>query len=265
MSIDENKVIVPLKDGDEAFSKSQNITKEKLQQFMPRGTSTKVTDDIVKLIHSIEQDTGLAQEVTEERLMGAMHLLGKQGVTLEKLINAVKFCSLKRYMTNKKAWAITFPEEYDRLMSMNAQVDNHVSMYNSTYLVVELDKMMIVPFYLMYDKYKHEALERQVNLMRGIGANDDDRVSPHIQHLASKTVYEMLKSPEDKTVELKIGASDAMIAQQEEMNRNIAKIVEMQAQGFKSGGKAKDLQKIHIIKETDEGAIDAEIEDDDEY
>jgi len=249
-----------LKKGDEAFAKSQNITKEKLQKFMPKGTSTKVTDDIIALIHSIENDTGLAQEVAEERLMGSMHLLGKQGVTLEKLINAVKYCSLKKHMTNKQAWAITFPDEYDRLIQRGAEVDSHVSMYNSTYLVVEIDKMMIVPFYIMYDKYKHDALERQVNLMRGIGANDYDRVSPHIQHLASKTVYEMLKSPEDNTVELKIGASDAMIAQQQELSDNIARLVEQQALGFRNGGKAIDVQKVHIKKVEDEDLIDADYE-----
>ena len=51
----------------------------------------------------------------------------------------------------------------------------------------------------------------QAKLMRGIGAKEDDYVSPHVQHLASKTVYEMLKSPEDNTIELKVGASDALI------------------------------------------------------
>lgn len=247
-----------IKEGDEAFAKSQNITKEKLQKFMPKGTSTKVTDDIVALIHSIENDTGLAQEVAEERLMGSMHLLGKQGITLEKLINAVKYCSLKRHMTNRQAWAIVFPDEYDKIVSSGREVDSHVSMYNSTYLVVEIDKMMIVPFYIMYDKYKHEALETQVNLMRGIGANDDDRVSPHIQHLASKTVYEMLKSPEDNTIELKVGASDAMIAQQQELNDSLSRIIEMQALAFKNGGKAKDIQKVHIKK--DEEFVEADYE-----
>jgi hypothetical protein len=253
--MNESKDIKPIKEGDEAYSKSQNITKEKLQRFMPKGTSTKVTDDIVEIIHSIENDTGLAQEVAEERLLGTMHLLGKQGVTLEKLINAVKFCSLKKHMSNKRAWEIVFPDEYDRIVNSGREVDSHVSMYNSTYLVVEIDKMMLVPFHIMYDKYKHEALETQVNLMRGIGANHDDRVTPHIQHLASKTVYEMLRGPEDRSFELKVGASDALVAQNREMLEGIQEIVRMQAEGFKNGGKAKDIQKIHFKKSKEEEEI----------
>lgn len=256
----DNKPII--NKGDPIVPESQNITVEKLQKFIPKGTNIKVTEDIVKIINNIENDTGLNQNYAEERVMSSLQLLGKQGVTLEKLVNAVKYCTLKRHMTNKKAWAITFPAEYDRIVARGGNIDTHVSMFNSTYLVVEIDKMMLVPFYIQYDALKHEALERQANLMRGIGANKSDYVSPHIQHLASKAVYEMLKAPEDRSIELKIGQSDAAIEQQREMSENIAKIVEMQAQMFKNGGKAKDIQKIHLVKQDD--YIEAEVDDDDE-
>ena len=256
----DNKPII--NKGDPIVPESQNITVEKLQKFIPKGTSIKVTEDIVKIINNIENDTGLNQNYAEERVMSSLQLLGKQGVTLEKLVNAVKYCTLKRHMTNKKAWAITFPAEYDRIVARGGNIDTHVSMFNSTYLVVEIDKMMIVPFYIQYDALKHESLERQANLMRGIGANKSDYVSPHIQHLASKAVYEMLKAPEDRSIELKIGQSDAAIEQQREMSENIAKIVEMQAQMFKNGGKAKDIQKIHLKKDDD--YIEAEVDYDDE-
>jgi len=251
----------PIKVGDEAFSKPQNITKEKLKEFMPKGTSSKVTDEIIDIIVSIENDTGLAQEVAEERLLGAMHLLGKQGVTLEKLINAVKYCSLKRHMTNKQAWSIVFPAERDRIIARGAEIDSHVSMFNSTYLVVEIDKMMLVPFYIMYDKYKHEALETQVNLMRGVSANGEDKVSPHVQHLASKAVYEMLEGPADKTIELKMGASDSTVSQNQEMLETIKDLVRIQSEAFKSGRNAKDIQKIHFAKKSEEDIIDLEEED----
>ena len=40
-------------------TESQNITVEKLKQFMPRGTNAKVTEDIVKIIQNIENDIGV--------------------------------------------------------------------------------------------------------------------------------------------------------------------------------------------------------------
>ena len=263
--IDEmlNKEPLPLiKKGDAAFCNSQNITKEKLQKFMPKGTSSNVTEDIVKIIHNIENDTGVSQEYAEEQVMSCMGLLGKQGVTLEKLVNAVKFCCLKRHYDNKKSWAIVFPKKYDELVANGKYIDSHVSEYNSTYCVVEVDKMMMVPFYLQYNHLKHEALMTQAKLMRGIGAKENDYVSPHVQHLASKTVYEMLKSPEDNTIELKVGASDALIEQHREMNENIAKLVAQQASGFRQGLNTADIQKVHIKKSDD--IIDVDLKDDDE-
>ena len=261
-----NKEPLPLiKKGDAAFCNSQNITKEKLQKFMPRGTNAKVTEDIVKIIQNIENDIGVNQEYAEEQVMSCMSLMGKQGVTLEKLVNAVKFCTLKRHYDNKKAWAIVFPAKYDELVANGKFIDSHVSEYNSTYCVVEVDKMMMVPFYLQYNHLKHESLMKQANLMRGIGAKPDDYVSPHVQHLASKTVYEMLKSPEDNTIELKVGVSDALVEQNREMADNIKKIVELQSNAFRNGGKTADIQKIHIKKDTDnENVIDADLDDEDE-
>ena len=102
----------------------------------------------------------------------------------------------------------------------------------------------------------------QAKLMRGIGAKEGDYVSPHVQHLASKTVYEMLKSPEDNTIELKVGASDALIEQHREMNENIAKLVAQQASGFRQGLNTADIQKVHIKKSDD--IIDVDLKDDDE-
>ena len=246
-------------------TESQNITVEKLKQFMPRGTNAKVTEDIVKIIQNIENDIGVNQEYAEEQVMSCMSLMGKQGVTLEKLVNAVKFCTLKRHYDNKKAWAIVFPAKYDELVANGKFIDSHVSEYNSTYCVVEVDKMMMVPFYLQYNHLKHESLMKQANLMRGIGSKPDDYVSPHVQHLASKTVYEMLKSPEDNTIELKVGVSDALVEQNREMADNIKKIVELQSNAFRNGGKTAYIQKIHIKKDTDnENVIDADLDDEDE-
>lgn len=244
--------------------KSQNITVEKLKKFMPKGTASKVTEEIVAYINNIENDTGLNQEYAEERVMSCMHLLGKQGVTLEKLVNAVKYCTLKRYHNNKKAWAITFPEEYDALVKRNGFIDSHVSEFNKTYLVIEIDKMMLVPFHIQYDQIKHEALQVQVNLMRGIGANDDDRVTPHIQHLASKAVLDALRSPEENSIELKIGASDTMVAVQQEISDSLAEIVSNQRKAFQTGANVAELQRIHVKnkgRNADEDIIDIDEED----
>ena len=122
-------------------SESQNITREKLKKFLPKGSSVQVTDEIVDMINNMERDTGLPQTLLEEDVMSYMHMVGKVGgVGINELVNAVKYCNLKRNRSNKEAWAIVFPRKYDELTAAGKPVDNFVSMYNSSKLVVAIDK-----------------------------------------------------------------------------------------------------------------------------
>jgi hypothetical protein len=234
---------------------SQNITKEKLKKFLPKGSSVQVTDEILDMIHGMESATGLPQEVLEEDVMSYMYLIGKvNGVGLHELVNAIKFCNLKRNRDNRTSWAIVFPKKYDELIAAGKQVDNFVSMYNSSKLVTAIDKEMIVPVYLQYSAYRHFSIKKQYDL----ASNED--VSHMVQHLAAKELYAMTAMPVDKSIELKIGASDAVLAQQQELNDNIAMLVANQAAAFRRGEETSVLQRIHV---TVEDAVDVVIEEED--
>jgi hypothetical protein len=239
---------------------SQSITREKLKKFLPKGSSVQVTDEVLEMINNMERDTGLPQELMEENLMSYMHLIGKvKNVSINELANAMKFCTLKRNMTNKEAWAIVFPKKYDELVSNNKQIDNHVSMYNSSRLVVEIDKQMIIPVYIQHSAYHHAAIKKQYELMNGNDGNGG-QVSAMVMHLAAKELALITKMPEDKTIELKVGMSDAAMAQQQEMNDALSAIVANQAKLFAAGIDAAEIQKIHTVKIIEEDAIDACIE-----
>jgi hypothetical protein len=162
-------------------------------------------------------------------------------------------------MTNKEAWAIVFPKKYDELTAANRQMDNHVSMYNSSKLVVEIDKQMIVPVYIQHSAYHHAAIKKQYELMNG---NDGEggQVSAMVMHLAAKELALITKMPEDKTIELKIGMSDAAMAQQQEMNDALSAIVANQSKLFAAGVDAAEIQKIHTVKIIEEDAIDVYLE-----
>ena len=82
---------------------SQNLTVEKLRKFLPRGSSVQVTEEIVNVLRSMEDDTGLPQNMLEQDVLSYMHMVGKQGVSIIDLANAIKFCNLKRNISNKKA------------------------------------------------------------------------------------------------------------------------------------------------------------------
>lgn len=237
---------------------SQGITKEKLKKFLPKGSSANVTDEVMELISNMERDTGLPQNLLEEDLMSYLHLLGK-GTGVKDLINAIKFCNLKRNMTNREAWAIVFPSKFDELNAEGRQVDSHVSMYNNSKLVVAIDKEMLVPTYIQYSSYHHAAIKKQYQLMNGDDGHGGN-VSAMVMHLAAKELAAITKMPEEKSIELKIGMSDAALSAQQEMNNSLAAIVANQAKMFASGMHPAEIQKIHSQQIIEEAQLVSEEE-----
>lgn len=244
-------------EGMPSVTQSQNITVDKLKEYLPKGTSIRVSERIVDTINNIETTTGISQEYAEERLMSSMHLLRKQGSSIEKLVNAVKFCCLKRHMKNKEAWAIVFPDRHKKLVDEKRYIDSHVSEYNNSDMVVEVEKLMLVPAYVTYQPYYHQAIQKQYDLMNGVGANEDDRVSPHVQHLAAKELAELTKMPEDNSVELKIGMSDEAKSVQTGLAEQLAKMADAQMAMLKAGADISKVQKIGIDTDT---IIEAEVD-----
>ena len=236
---------------------SQNITVEKLRNFIPKGYHASVTEDIVKMINSMEDSSGLPQEYMEERLMSSLHLLKVvRGSSIEQLVNAIKYCNLKRNMTNIKAWAITFPARYDKLIAAGKQVDNHVSMYNGSDLVVEIDKGMLLSACIQYMPENRRAMQRLVELMEGQGANGE-QAGPMVQYNAAKTIVEMTTMPEDMNVNLKIGMDEESKSVTQTLSEQLSRMADIQMQKLKAGHSIADVQRLGIKAEK---IIEAEID-----
>jgi hypothetical protein len=180
--------------------------------------------------------------------MGSMHILGKQGATIEQLVNAVKYCCLKNSpgVTNEQAWAIVFPDRYDKLVNENRFIASHVSGYNNSDMVVEIDKKMMVPAYVTYQPYFHAAVKKQFDLMNGIASGTDQKVSAHVQHLAAKELREITQMPEDSTINLKVGMDKESKSVYAEMTNQLALIARQQKLDLESGKNILDVQKLNI-------------------
>ena len=209
----------------------------------------------------MEKDTGLPQDLMEEEVLSYLHLVAKvPRVKLRELVNAVKYCNLKRNYDNKKAWSIVFPEKYDKLVKEGRQIDSHVAMYNQSQLVQEIDKEMLIPFYLQYAPYAHAAVKKQYDLMNGRSApnanGEQMTVSPMVQHLAAKTLYEMTAMPESAKLDITINKSEEEISLQKQMNDQLAELVQAQKKRLEMGESIESVQQIGLnVKEV----IDAEI------
>ncbi len=235
----------PIPDSD------QGITVSKLKDLLPKKTNIKVTEEIVDLIHRAEEDTGLPQELFEEDLMSYMHLVGNmRGVGMKDLVNAIKFCNLKRNYDNKEAWSIVFPEKYDRLVAGNKQVDNHVAMYNGSKLVVAIDKEMLIPVHLQYAPYFHAAVKKQYEIMNGIAEKTSDgkaqSVSPMVQHLAAKELATLTRQPEESKLDITINPGEQALTMQQQMNDQLTQIVANQRKRLQAGESIIDVQQIGL-------------------
>jgi hypothetical protein len=199
----------------------------------------------------MEEDTGLPQELLEEDVMSYTHILGgMRGVGMKDLVNAVKYCNLKRNYDNKEAWSIVFPDKYNTLVEGNKQIDNHVSMYNSSKLVVAIDKEMLIPIHLQYAPYFHAAVKKQFELMNGNASKDkqgnDVNVSPMVQHLAAKELATLTRQPEEQKLAVTVAPSDAALGLQSDMNDQLKQIVAHQKKQLEDGADILDVQVLGI-------------------
>ena len=227
-------------------SKEQGITREKLMEFIPRGYGGKVTDAVLEMIRRVEQDTGMDQGLFEEQLLSYTHLLGP-GVSFEKLINAIKFVALREVARGQaRAYKIVFPEKAAEIEARGGSVDSFATMYASTKVVVEVQKLNMVSASITHRPLANQMIKKMTDLANGIGANPDDRVSPTVQLNAAIAVYEAVKMPEDNTMELKIGLSDGALSAQENLAEQLRRMADLQMKAFREGKNLNDIQRIGI-------------------
>ena len=241
------------------LAKKQNINKEKLERMLPKGTNHKVSDEIINMIASMEDDTGLFQDYMEESLLTQLPILSEVKTDLNDYVNAIKYCNLKQNMNNTKAWEIVFPERVESLKSKGtyASISSHVAMFNKRDIVVKIDAQMMISAHIQYAPMFHAARKKQFNLMNGNSA-DGTPVSAHVQHLAAKELREITEMPEDNSIELKIGISEEAKNVQDRLTEQLAKATDIQMKRLQAGESISAIQNIGIS--VDNEIIDVEEE-----
>lgn len=249
--------------GATPVTKNQELTKEKLKNFLPKGNRREITDEIMKKISQFEEQ-GIEKNYGEEMLLTHLGVLKEVKVTTAEYIDAIKFCSLVMGgMSAHKAWEIVFPTKAKEIRDRN---DGKLStswstMYNKSKIVTKLMSAMYVPAHLVYQPLNAWAINKQYELARGIGGNPDDRVSAHVQHLAAKELYEMTKMPEDNTIHLRVGQSEEAKAATARMTEQMAIIAKQQQDLIAQGRPIEDIQALNLVHGgVEDDAIDVEVD-----
>jgi len=225
---------------------SQNITREKLKSVLPKNSGVQITDEVLRLISTMEEDIDIDQTVLEEDIMSYMFLLGNSTNSIKDLVNAVKFCNLKRHYDNRTAWAIVFPDKYEKAINENKYIDSRVSTYNNSRLVIAIDKEMLIPVHIQYAGHFHAAVKKQFELMNGISSAGKGKTTPMVEHLAAKELALLTAQPVETKIDLKVSPSDAALGAMGEMNEQLKQIVAKQKRDIDAGMDIIDAQVIGI-------------------
>lgn len=251
--------------GESKHANLQSITKEKLKKYLPKGSSHEVTDRVMELIASAEDDTGLEQAYLEEQFLTHTSIMKAMKVSIEEYVNAVKYVTLVGNLSNRKSWEIVFPDRLAKAEAKLAEnkikeengehfvqvnIDAHVSNYNSRPLVVELRSRIAVAFDLLNMPLRQRALMKNAQLMDGIAAPTPDGeqmvVTPTVQQAASATILAELRPVVDNKMELKIGMSDEALSVQNNIAAQLEKMAEAQSAQLARGRSIGEVQKLNL-------------------
>jgi uncharacterized protein YeeX (DUF496 family) len=224
------------------------VTYDELKQYVPKGVSSRAIRETVELINGSDERSGIDPEYLKKSVFSYTHLIRK-GTSLKNYINALEFCLLKRIpkMTNIKAWKIVFPDRWKRLQRDGKadRADTDVAIFNATDLVVAIDKLLMIPMDVRYMPYIDFCVQKQKDLANGISADKEAYVSPHVQHLATKELYEMIKPQNtESTLTVKHKLDDKILEHQKGMADSVRKLIENQQRAMNSGLGIAEVQKI---------------------
>jgi hypothetical protein len=217
------------------------ITEEQFIASLPkglnRGVPKQVLDDINDMISKGEEG-----DVFKENLMSHNHILKEGKFSLEQYVNAVKYISFRLMNhSQRKAYELTFPDKVTDWLANGTDekaISSYVHAYNNSKLVMRLYDVTLVPFHLLNQPYRQEALLVEVELMRHAH-------SEMVRHKAAETVLNTLAPPETTQTELQMKVRES--EETSELKNALADLAKAQKEMLEKGGSLKDVAESTIV------------------
>lgn len=217
------------------------ITEEQFIASLPKGLNKgvpkQVLDDINDMISQGEEG-----EVFKENLMSHNHILKEGKFSLEQYVNAVKYISFRLMNhSQRKAYELTFPAKVTDWLANGTDekaISSYVHAYNNSKLVMRLYDVTLVPFHLLNQPYRQEALLVEVELMRHAH-------SEMVRHKAAETVLNTLAPPETTQTELQMKVRES--EETSELKNALADLARAQKEMLEKGGSLKDVAESTIV------------------
>lgn len=240
-----------LEDIDTDLETTDHMTKGMLLGSLPDKRFRKyVTDDVIDMINS-ETNSEL-RRVFRDNILTYSSVLSTGKYSLAAYVNAVKFVSL-RLMGDKSsvAYSKVFPDRYDHLLQKNtsaSQIASFADNYSKNGLITKIMEQTMVPTHILNAGVYQEAINTQVELMRG--AN-----SELVRQKAAESLLNNLKAPETAKVEIDVNYSNDIVDDLRATTRELAKQQMKMIMAGQSNAKEIAHSEI-IVKKTDPDVVD---------
>lgn len=224
----------------------QDIDIDTIRPLVSKNVNDETLQIIVDKIHNAEKDSGIPQDFFEEKFMAYTHLIGK-GLSVDKLINAIKFVNLilMPKISNTKAYEIVFPAKAKQIKDRGGDCSSFATMYAKTKAVTEILSNSILAPNVEYKPLEPKLIEKLVQLSSGIGAKADDYVSPTVQLNATLGALDYIKAPIDNTLNVNMN-NDATVEANNNLAKQLANMAAVQREQLESGRDISEVQKLNI-------------------
>lgn len=221
------------------------LTLDMVVETLPPGMKNLVTQALVDRLNNLDADPHLAEGMRQNFLSYTSVLLeGKY--RLEDYLNAVKFVSylVMRY-SKKDAWVRTFPDRYQALVAKGADkktISAHVSMYAGGQLVNLIVQRVAVPFHVLNQDKRQEALEKLASVMR---TADSDFVKVQ----AANGILQHLTPPKEVTAaQLNLNVGVGVVSTVNSLEKSLAQLVQQQKKMIEEGfATTKSIAEASIV------------------
>lgn len=247
---EEMKQLPKAQEFDDLEIEEQNITVEKLKEFLPKGSRVKVNQQTVELINKLIDESACHKGLMEERLLSHLHLIGP-GVGIKQVMNGVKFVTLATTpgMTQSKAYALTFPDKAQEILERGGDISSFASQYAATKIPTTIMQDVQIGPSITYAPLRHQCVQKYMDLMNGKAA--DGPASATVQLNATIALMEYIKVPEEMTINLNHDMSEDAKSVQQNLADQISKAVDLQMARLAGGEKLGDVQKVGIVTEAE--------------
>jgi len=220
-----------------------DLTLEQVRAAVPQSLKLSVTDDLVDKLNKISTEEEEREFIKDNFITYSM-VLREGKYRVEDYMNAVTYVSYKVLgLTNKEAYIKTFPHRYNAMVLKgmpDKDIASQMSAYHRNKMVQSILEKTIIPFHILNQDARQEALNTQVKLMM-------TAKSEMVRMKAADSVLAHTEAPTatGPLLNVNIGKSSAM----EDLERTITDLARIQKQAIEDNlVSTRDIAEQRIVE-----------------